>query len=93
MGPHEAWTGCDMRENKEIVSFDPRLRMPHSCELGLQCCWSTSSNLVVAAQSADVLCRTVGAGPGLSSSRKLAGPGEEEEEEEVEEEAEEEGGR
>ena len=56
MGPHEAWTGCDMRENKEIVSFDPRLRMPHSCELGLQCCWSTSSNLVVAAQSAETCC-------------------------------------
>ena len=40
-----------------------------------------------------MLCGAVRAGPGLSSSRKLAGPGEEEEEEEVEEEAEEEGGR
>ena len=39
-----------------------------------------------------MLCGAVRAGPGLSSSRKLAGPGEEEEEEEVEEEAEEEGG-
>ena len=39
-----------------------------------------------------MLCGAVRAGPGLSSSRKLAGPGEEEEEE-VEEEAEEEGGR
>ena len=38
-----------------------------------------------------MLCGAVRAGPGLSSSRKLAGPGEEEEEEEVEEEAEEEG--
>ena len=37
-----------------------------------------------------MLCGAVRAGPGLSSSRKLAGPGEEEEE--VEEEAEEEGG-
>ena len=40
-----------------------------------------------------MLCGAVRAGPGLSSSRKLAGPGEEEEEEEGEEEAEEEGGR
>ena len=40
-----------------------------------------------------MLCGAVRAGPGLSSSRKLAGPGEEEEEEEVGEEAEEEGGR